>query len=74
MAIMRSFRNELQASEKDQSERYGPSRNNGFISDGSFGYDDDLHVQCPPHTTERKMVARIDLHVIPFLCVLYLLG
>lgn len=38
------------------------------------GVDDDLHVSCPPHTTERKLVARIDLHVIPFLCILYLLA
>jgi hypothetical protein len=37
-------------------------------------YDDDLHAQCPPHTTERKLVAKIDWHVLPFLCILYLLG
>ena len=23
-------------------------------------YDDDLPVECPAHTTERKLVARID--------------
>ncbi|KAK4610569.1 hypothetical protein CLAFUW4_14005 [Fulvia fulva] len=40
----------------------------------AHGYDDDLHVQCPPHTTERKLVTKIDLHVIPFLCILYLLA
>jgi len=38
------------------------------------GYDADLHVQCPAHTTERKLVRRIDLHVVPFLCILYLLA
>lgn len=37
-------------------------------------FDDDLHVECPSHTTESKLVRRIDLHVIPFLCILYLLG
>jgi len=31
-------------------------------------------VQCPAHTTEAKLVARIDLHVIPFLCIMYLLA
>lgn len=31
-------------------------------------------VVCPPHTTESKLVTRIDLHVIPFLCVMYLLA
>lgn len=37
-------------------------------------YDDDLHVQCPAHTTEKKLMAKIDARVIPFLCVLYLLA
>ncbi|PHH85360.1 hypothetical protein CDD83_542 [Cordyceps sp. RAO-2017] len=29
---------------------------------------------CPPHTTERKLLARIDMHVVPFLCIMYLLA
>lgn len=32
------------------------------------------HRPCPPHTTEKKLVTKIDLHVIPVLCVLYLLA
>lgn len=36
--------------------------------------DSDAQIQCPPHTTERKLVAKIDLHVIPFLCIMYLLA
>ncbi|SPN96651.1 related to nicotinamide mononucleotide permease [Cephalotrichum gorgonifer] len=36
--------------------------------------DAGLNVECPPHTTEGKLVAKIDLHVIPFLCVMYLLA
>ncbi|KAF3064097.1 putative transporter C11D3.18C [Daldinia childiae] len=35
---------------------------------------DGLHVQCPPHTTERKLITRVDWHLIPFLCILYLLA
>ena len=35
---------------------------------------EDLHVPCPPHTTERALVTKIDLHVIPYLCVMYLLA
>ncbi|CAD0114688.1 unnamed protein product [Aureobasidium uvarum] len=35
-------------------------------------YDDTL--VCPPHTTERKLVNKIDFHVVPFLCILYLLA
>lgn len=34
----------------------------------------DEIVECPPHTTERKLVAKIDLHVVPWLCVMYLLA
>ncbi|TVY16003.1 MFS transporter prlL [Lachnellula arida] len=40
---------------------------------GAVEYD-ELHVVCPPHTTERKLLRKIDLHVIPFLCILYLLA
>ncbi|KAF2771288.1 MFS transporter-like protein [Teratosphaeria nubilosa] len=39
-----------------------------------IAYDGDLHAQCPPHTTERKLVTKIDWHVLPFLCILYLLA
>ncbi|KAF2005013.1 MFS general substrate transporter [Amniculicola lignicola CBS 123094] len=41
-------------------------------SDGP--YEDGLPVECPAHTTEAKLVQRIDLHVIPFLCIMYLLA
>lgn len=40
---------------------------------GDPTYAQDV-VQCPPHTTERKLLARIDLHVIPFLVLLYWLA
>ncbi|QIW97487.1 hypothetical protein AMS68_003005 [Peltaster fructicola] len=45
-----------------------------FKEPGEHTFDDDLHVQCPPHTTERRLVTRIDSRVIPFLCILYLLA
>ena len=38
------------------------------------GYDEDLHAPCPPHTTGRKLVARIDWRLMPVLIVLYLLA
>jgi len=31
-------------------------------------------VPCPPHTTERKLLAKIDARLMPFLIVLYLLA
>ena len=37
-------------------------------------YLDDSQVQCPSHTTQRKLIAKIDLRVIPVLSVLYLLA
>lgn len=48
---------------------------------GALGYVDDVAydettavVQPPPGTTERKLLTKIDLHVVPFICVLYLLA
>lgn len=35
---------------------------------------DDLHVVCPSHTTEKRLMTKIDFRVIPFLCILYLLA
>lgn len=35
---------------------------------------DDLNVVCPSHTTEKKLMAKIDFRVIPILCILYLLA
>ncbi|KAH7350211.1 pantothenate transporter liz1 [Plectosphaerella cucumerina] len=31
-------------------------------------------VQCPAHTTERRIMTKIDFHVVPFLCIMYLLA
>ena len=31
-------------------------------------------LQCPPHTSERRLMAKIDFHVVPFLCIMYLLA
>ncbi|KAI9775061.1 MAG: hypothetical protein M1835_005951 [Candelina submexicana] len=50
-------------------ESYDPD-----IAHPSARYDDDLHVECPSHTTEAKLVRKIDLRVMPFLCILYLLA
>ncbi|PTB67637.1 MFS general substrate transporter [Trichoderma citrinoviride] len=31
-------------------------------------------VVCPPHTTERRLMAKVDMRVVPFLCIMYLLA
>ena len=48
------------------SNAYGPEA-------GQAAYD-ELHVPCPAHTTEKRLMAKIDLHLLPFLCILYLLA
>jgi hypothetical protein len=35
---------------------------------------EDMGVQCPPGTTERALVNKIDWRVIPLLCMMYLLA
>lgn len=44
------------------------------VENGYSGEYDELGVVCPPHTTEKKMMARIDLHILPFISLLYLLA
>ncbi|KAG5979794.1 hypothetical protein E4U55_004752 [Claviceps digitariae] len=34
----------------------------------------DLEIKCPAHTTDKRLMTKIDLHVIPFLCIMYLLA
>ena len=47
-----------------------------FTEVASSNADQDApeSVACPPHTTEAKLLRRIDLRVIPFLCIMYLLA
>jgi hypothetical protein len=49
-----------------------PGANEAYASDPEF--QDPNSVPCPAHTTERKLLTRIDLHVIPFLVLLYWLA
>ncbi|KAH7336471.1 major facilitator superfamily domain-containing protein [Rhexocercosporidium sp. MPI-PUGE-AT-0058] len=44
------------------------------IPNGATSEHDDLNIVCPSHTTEKKLMTKIDFRVIPFLCVLYLLA
>ncbi|KAB2574912.1 Major facilitator superfamily [Lasiodiplodia theobromae] len=62
-------------SEKAAVAPRSSSEDGNYVPDpAAVEYDSDLHVECPPHTTERRLVNRIDFHVIPYLCVLYLLA
>lgn len=44
------------------------------LENGYGGEYDELGIVCPPHTTERKLMTRIDLHILPFISLLYLLA
>lgn len=35
---------------------------------------DELGVVCPAHTSEKKLLSRIDWHLLPFISLLYLLA
>ena len=55
-------------------QQYANNYYDPAIAHPVYEVDDDLRVECPSHTTERKLVAKIDLRVIPFLSILYLLA
>ncbi|MCJ1245141.1 hypothetical protein MMC30_002342 [Trapelia coarctata] len=59
----------------DSEERNVPGNNYYDPEFANTGAEyDELGVVCPPHTTERKLLAKIDLRVIPVLSILYLLA
>lgn len=67
--------NSLSADAASESDKVGEITGNNTYHPGTTEVEyDELHVQCPPHTTERKLMTRIDWQVIPFLCVMYLLA
>lgn len=71
----RSEKEEVSSAENNEIHHYPqnyPGANDEALA-GDPTYAQDV-VQCPPHTTERKLLARIDLHVIPWLVLLYWLA
>ncbi|ORY69992.1 major facilitator superfamily domain-containing protein [Pseudomassariella vexata] len=57
----------------DQSPTEIAGDNSYHPGNGHVEYD-ELHVICPPHTTERRIVTRIDFRLMPFVTLLYLLA
>ena len=35
---------------------------------------DNFVVQCPPHTTERALIQKLDWRLLPILCVIYVMA
>lgn len=60
---------------KSGNESPGSQQEAG-LETGRYSDDvvDELGVVCPPHTTEKKLVARIDARLLPFISLLYLLA
>ncbi|RWA11738.1 hypothetical protein EKO27_g3394 [Xylaria grammica] len=52
-------------------EDVGPDNEKGESNTSDYG---ELSVECPPHTTERRLMTRVDWHLLPFVTVLYLLA
>jgi hypothetical protein len=57
-----------------ESQNYPAANGYGDDVPVTNGYGDEMQAHCPPHTTERKLLLRIDLHVMPFLCIMYRMG
>lgn len=51
-----------------------PSDEGQIALDDGVVYDQDGIPVCPPSTTERKLMWKIDLRVVPWLCIMYLLA
>lgn len=59
---------------KDKAETAVDANDPGHTVDPVLDSNDEGEVRCPPHTTETKLLWKIDLHVVPFLCIMYLLA
>ncbi|KAI0390244.1 MFS general substrate transporter [Xylariaceae sp. FL0594] len=55
-----------------------PKTSNTYNPENTDSDRDELgnvvDVQCPSHTTERKLKSRVDWHILPFVIVMYLLA
>ena len=52
-------------------EHYSNNYYDPDIAHPNAEYDENIEVQCPPQTSERRLIAKIDLRVIPFLSIMY---
>ncbi|KAI1131533.1 MFS general substrate transporter [Nemania abortiva] len=57
--------------DNEKGEEVFPSTNT--YHPGTIDSDNDEYaIRCPPHTTERKLLTRIDWHILPFVSIMYL--
>ncbi len=62
------------APKEDGSAAVASAGDRPNLEDGAVHEYDELHVACPPHTTRKRLAAKVDLHIIPFLSLLYLVA
>ena len=64
----------LADSSESPTSEYGHKSYDPDIAHQNDELDDDLQVVCPPHTTVKRLIYRIDIRVIPLLSIMYLLA
>lgn len=71
MGLIKGSPNESLDNEK--AEEVVPSNNTYHPGTTDSDYDDSTP-RCPSHTTERKLMNRVDWYIIPFVSIMYLLA
>ena len=61
-------------SPSDYEPDYGKKHYDPDLVHPNTDFDHDLLLECPPHTTQRKLITKIDFRVVPVLSILYLLA
>ncbi|KAI8947447.1 MFS general substrate transporter [Xylaria longipes] len=65
--------NDATSTSLDNEKGEVPSSNTYHPGTTDSDYDES-NVQCPSHTTERKLMTRIDWYILPFVSIMYLLA
>ncbi|KAI0199655.1 MFS general substrate transporter [Astrocystis sublimbata] len=58
--------------DNEKGEEIVPSKDS-YRPAGDSDYD-ETSLQCPAHTTDRKLLTRIDWYILPFVSIMYLLA
>ena len=67
----------LETPEKRDANRQGFGSNENYdpdIAHPAYGFGEDHPAEAPPTVAERRLLAKIDLRVIPVLSIMYLLA
>lgn len=59
--------------EKSDAADHGNYNYDPDMAHPAHNFDEEYPVECPPHTTEWKLMRKVDFRVIPVLSIMYLL-